>query len=164
VIGPKVLSYKKIFEKKLFFKFLLTLKGDGVFSLVNKRDKKVYFLPTDNIIKSIIAATSLFSMRDLKRMHIEILSQKPEDFVSLYTMRQSYIDKGYTFYNRQPSYKAATRLMHDYRSVYVEVHLRTGGGRIMPIGEFKTQIDAEAFIANNSVHSMLKMIQSKKIT
>jgi len=162
----KILSYKKIFEKKLFLRFLSTLQCPGTFALVNKKDKKVYVHSSFNVLKSIECSLLKFPAKDRIRMNIELLGECVIDdiLIEKYKWMEHYKTLGYTLYNRQTAYTLRPRVMTDEYNIFVQVELVTAGKRAIPVAKFPTMEKAQAFMDTSPIYDILLLIHNKNNT
>lgn len=172
ILKSKILSYAKVLEKRLFFRYLLYINEEpGVYALLNKKHKKIYIQSSSNITKSLgdiisqIATkicTNKDMLRDRKYLSIKIL--ETGDFPSINKLKwiQFYRNEGWTIYNKEilPQYKARLQVVHR-DVVRTQVQLVSGGKRIFPIKNCKTNSEAKEFLNTYSVFDMLKMIKIK---
>lgn len=172
MIKSKILSYAKVLEKRLFFRYLLHVnESPGVYALINKKHKKIYIQGTSNITKSLgdmiaqIASkicTNKDMIRDRKYLSIKILEAGDFPFINKLKWISYYCAQGWTIYNKEnlPQYKARLQIVHR-DVVRTQVQLVSGGKRIFPIKNCKTNGEAKEFINNHSVFDMLKMLKMR---
>lgn len=161
-MSSKVASYKKVFEKKLFFSFLRYSTSSGVYALVNEIDQKVHIQSSYNVINSIIQSIPNFNKKDQKRFHIQLLEFCDSKFLiaEKHKWIQHYKSLGYTTYIKPAVYTPRTQLINKHNRVRVQVQLISKGRRVFPIQDFPTQDAADNFIAVTSVYEMLLLIAS----
>lgn len=170
--NSKILSYQKILEKRLFFRYLLHINSEsGVYALVNVKYKKIYVQGTLNIIKSLgdmisqIATkicTNKDMIRDRKYLSIKILETGDFPFINKLKWLDYYRKEGWTIYNQEnlPKYKIRLQVVHR-DAVRTQVQLISGGKRVFSIKNCKTKKEAKDFISKHSVFDLLKMLKSK---
>lgn len=171
----------KLLEKKLFYRALMEAAIPAIYALINERDKKIYIIATLDLTKSLSAQASQLgrrthSIKPLKKDKGLVTFKLLETIdapdaarlsatlhVAKYKWTEHYTTQGYTHYNetQMPCYKARVSYTETYRA---RVDLVTNGRKVFPVREFKTQAEAEAFIANNSIFDLLIIAKSNKLT
>lgn len=169
----KINSYKKVFEKKLFFKFLLNTSKPCVWALVNEKHKMIYIhassKPHEAIGRTISClSNNTFSIKDMRRdkQHLKLLIL--EQFLN---SKYLVIDKlkwfdhykklGYALYNTEkiPSYLVFTKLIGLYGRYCMGIFIRSSGRRTYRVTTFFSEHEAEDFLKNTSVYDVLKMLK-----
>ncbi len=170
--NSKILSYAKVLEKRLFFRYLLYInKEPGVYALINNKHKKIFIQSSSNITKSLgdiisqIATricTNKELIRDRKYLSIKIL--ETGDFPSINKLKwiSYYRTQNWTIYNKEtlPQYKARLQVVHR-DVVRTQVQLVSGGKRIFPVKNCKTKAEAKEFLNTYTVFDILKMLKGK---
>lgn len=170
-VGAKVLSYQKIVEKRLFFRFLLHANKSGVFGLINEKSKLIYIGSSSNVMRSLghiiseLANKTHPSMemrRDKKKLRIILLEQTEELYISRIKWVDYFKSEGFGLYNietRLPKYKIRTVVLKN--TFVVQLQLITAGKRVLPIKDFSTQEEAMAFANEKGIFELLKMVRKK---
>lgn len=168
----KILSYAKVLEKRLFFRYLLHLNQEpGVYALINNKHKKIYIQASPNVTKSLgdviaqIASricTNKDVIRDRKYLSIKILEHGDFPFINKLKWIAHYRSLGWEIYNKEvlPTYKVRMQFVHR-DVVRTQVQLISGGKKIFPIKNCKSKEEAKEFIASHTVYDMLKMLKSR---
>ena len=167
----KILSYQKVLEKRLFFRYLLHVNEEpGVYALINNKQKKIYIQSSSNITKhlgdlisqiSIKICTNKEMVRDRKYLSIKILELGDYPAINKLKWIAHYEAEGFIIYNQEkiPQYTPRTRPVHSV-VVRTQVQLVSNGRRVQSVKNFPTKKEAEDFIATTTVFDMLKMIAS----
>lgn len=170
----KTLSYKKVLEKKLFFKYLLLANTPSVYALVNHKDKRVFIGTSNDPITALGNHLGKLANRthpikklkqDRNKLQIQLLCSCEPKYKEAYKLQQIALFKsqGYTLYNIEniPQYKARIRLMREdivgdgYK---VTVQLVNKGRRIFNVKGFDNMSQAEEWLkVNNEIWMLLKM-------
>lgn len=169
----KINSYKKILEKKLLFKYLLgDLSSPSIYAFVNEKDKKILIQASSEPMASIGRQVSdlgnrIHSNRELKkdRKHLRLIILQT-NIVNLKLLKieklkfiMEYIKDGYTLYNKEkiPTYN----IRKYFNGFNLEVQLISKGKRVISIRDnFKSDSEANKFISENSVISLLRLVET----
>lgn len=171
----------KLLEKRLLFRDLMEASGPAIYCLINEKDKRVYVLSTTDLVKSVAAQASMLGRRthpikalkrDKKYIAFKLLEMIKETdalslanalFIAKYRWIAHYDahNEAYAHYNahRTPTYRARISYTETYKA---QVELVSNGRKIYPVREFATEAEAQAFIANNTIISLLIIAKSKK--
>lgn len=173
MIKSKILSYQKVIEKRLFFRYLLHLDTEaGVFALINNKHKRIYIQSSasinkylGNLIATIADKTSTNKelIRDRKYLSIKILELGDFPQINKLKWIAHYRSQGFAIYNQEtlPEYKVRTRIIHR-EVVRTQVQLVSGGKRVFSVKNCATNKEAKEFIATHTVFDMLKLIGGTK--
>lgn len=172
----KIDSYKTQFEKRLFFRFLLEYNKAGVYALINEKHKKIFIQSSSNIINHVGNQVNLLSKRhhfnkllikDRKYLNIKLLEYCENRFKDIMKLKwiEHYKSLGYTIYNTEkiPVYRVRKAVVMLERGLMdMQVQLVSLGKRVSPVASFKTEIEADEFIKNNTVYDMLILTKISK--
>lgn len=173
--NSKILSYKKTFEKKLFFKYLLLTNQPGVYALINEKDKKVYIGCSNAPIVALSKHIAMLANRthplkeikkDRNKLKMSILCSCEGPYKELHKLIEieNAIKRGYELYNIEnlPQYKARIRLIHNKypgEGYKVVVQLVNKGKRTFDVRQFNNRTEAEIWLnVNGNVFALLRMV------
>ena len=165
--GSKINSYEKLFQRRLFLQYIGIMNKPSVWALINEKHKRVYIGASKEPLSALMSLLGqLYSKHrtkmpllkeDRKWCLFKILETTNELRVSKWEWMDKYIKMGYSLYNIETLPKYTVRLQINIHKKLIYVQLVSGGGRVKTVGEFKTEDEANEFIAANSIFSMMRL-------
>lgn len=153
------MSYKEDFERKLFFRFLLTANTPGVYALINEKDKRILIHSSQNVMKAMGAliaevANGTHKNKQLvrDRQHLRILLLGTDNKLK---HMSAYQEQGYSLYNTEKIPRYSTKIVL-LQNGLLELRLVTAGKRVYRVKRFKSEIDCEKYLRENDLWALLK--------
>lgn len=172
-IHPRIQSYSKLFEKRLFLQYIATESRPGVFAFINEKKKRIYIGYSRTIVQTMVNIAQELGNRthaskemrkDLKQLNFKVLEHCEPQYGSAMKVKwiSFYQSLGYALYNtdKVPSYTYRTVILDE--SFKIQVQLYSKGRRSFPVKEFSTQVEANNFMIATPIHIALKLIAEEK--
>lgn len=172
----KSYGYKRILEKKLFFRYLLDDLSTSpcVFALINEKDNLIYIQASRDPFISIAKIASELTnktfpnkqlRRDRRKLRVMLLQKYETKTQGLYRKQKwmdSFLRKGFTLYNKEP------RPIYKVRSVFIdastlEVQIVSKGKRVRPVRRFTSDLEMRDFVLRNTVWDMLEELENNSV-
>lgn len=166
----KINSYKNVFEKKLFYRFLLNASKPTVWALINEKHRKIYIQGSSSPLEAIGRFINELShktsgIKEMKRdrEYLRLLILEQFDVSKYLKIDKTkwldhYKDLGFSIYNIEnlPKYTVHSGLNYKHN---VAVYVRSGGRRTQLIKVFHSYDQAKDFIATTNLYDMLKSVK-----
>lgn len=164
---------KKNFERRTAFRYMTKHACDPViYALVNEKKKKAYIASTSNFIVGLARLLSSLSdgshrSRELRReklqLSLRLLEVLPDARLGdAYKIKHinAFKDMGYSIYNPERVARYSRRVGFSAGAL-PQVQVISAGKRILPVKDFRTLEEAEAFLASSTIEENIIMAKER---
>lgn len=162
----KVFSYTNILSKRLFLQFIGKVNHSAVWAFVNEKDKKVYIAASKLPITAASGVVSgLYTthkprIKEMKKHRHKLAFKILEHCKTLSFSKWEWMDRyqkmGYSLYNTETVPLYRTEIAMNTKTKTMDVQVITKGKRVYYIKSFLSLQEAEEYVSNTSVFTMLR--------